>query len=118
MDKREISQRTDDSRRTLQCNNRDSKFDVLRRSIEKINRDISSTRGCYEYVMSEIKSENDNINRLLLWNQKRIVVLCDLQNKIEKLINEQQLLYNEMFDIIKCNFDENVLNDFKTQNLN
>lgn len=87
--------------------NSDRQFNVLGNRIEKMKTELCSTYECFDYILKEIKSENDNITRLLLWNQKRLNLLDELGEKCKKLNNQLLMSYEEMFSLVKCNNDVN-----------
>lgn len=82
------------------------KLTLLGKCIERVEVDILTTRNCFDYVLSEIKSENEKILSLIGWNQKRMDLLQDLINKNQMYIDKRENCYKEMIDIIKM--DKNV----------
>lgn len=82
------------------------KLALLGKCIERVEVDILTTRNCFDYVLSEIKSENEKILGLISWNQKRMDLLQDLINKNQMYIDKRENCYKEMIDIIKM--DKNV----------
>ena len=110
MAEKQISERGYDSDGINGIKKRDRQFDLLGNRIEKIKNEMVSTNDCFDYVLKEINSENENINRLLLWNQKRINLLNELGEKCKKLNNQLLMSYEELFSLIQCN---NNLNKIK-----
>lgn len=88
-------------------------FNVFRKRVEKIKTEMVSTSECFDYILKEINSENENINRLLLWNQKRLNLLNELSEKIKKLNVQYINIYESMYDLINCKFND--INKIETQ---
>lgn len=82
-----------------------SKFNVLGERVEKMKKEIVATKGCFEYVLKEIVSENEIIERSLKWNEKRLNLLSELTNKNNIMCDKLNNMYEEMFELIKCNFE-------------
>lgn len=76
-------------------------FSVLGDRIERMKKELLSNTECYDYILKEINKENDNINRLLMWNQKRLILLNEIGDKCKKLNENLYVLYEELFDIVK-----------------
>lgn len=104
MAEKEIFERGYDFGGVVQTNDRDSKFDVLGERIEKLKNEIVSTSQCFDYILKEISSENENIVRLLKWNDKRLNLLSELSIKIKNMNVKLNGMYEEMFCILKENF--------------
>lgn len=83
-------------------------FNILRDDIEKLKNELISNSGCFDYILKEINKENENINRLLLWNQKRLNLLVEIGNKSKKLNDKIHVLYEELFDIINLINENNI----------
>ena len=96
-----------DDRSVGRIENGNRQFDLLGSRIEKMKVDLSATCESFEYILKEINTENDNINKLLLWNQKRLNLLNEIGDKCRKLNTSLLMAYEEMYDCIKCNNDMN-----------
>ena len=104
MASKELSERDYDFGGIFGGDTSDHKLALLGKCVEKIELDILTTRNCFDFVLSEIKSENEKILSLIGWNQRRMDLLQDLINKNQMYIDKRENCYKEMIDIIKlCN---------------
>lgn len=101
MASKELSERDYDFGGVFRGDTSDRKLALLGKCVEKIENDILTTRNCIDYILSEIKSENEKVLSLIGWNQKRMDLLQDLINKNQMYIDKRENCYKEMIDIIK-----------------
>lgn len=118
MDKKEIFKGESIFGGIVQCDNGHSEFDVFRRKEEKLKTEMLSTRSCYDYVLNEIEKENQNIDNLMKYNQKRITLLMDLGKRLENLNNKLEETYKDMFEymIMDINNINNINNNINNVN--
>ena len=100
MDRKDLFKGRDDFGRVVSGDISYNKFDVLREYAQRLKKDITTNKECYDYILKEVVKENENIKSLLIWNQKRIDLLNEIGKKINLLINKMSNVNDDIFDII------------------
>lgn len=111
----QLSERRDDLRRINNNTQFDYKLNVLGSRIKKLEKDITSTRNCWDFVLNEINTTNDTIIRNIAWNQKRMELLKEINDKLCIFIDEQNDTFREYISIIEITNNVNNLNINKNE---
>lgn len=100
MDAKKLSEGEDDVRGIVPGDNGDYKLAVLRKCIETVEKDIITSRNCFDYVLSQIKETNERVLKELNWNDKRMELLNEIVNKNQIYVDKLQMYYKEVNDIL------------------
>jgi len=105
-----LPERRDDLRRINNNTQFDYKLNVLGSRIKKLDKDIISTRNCWDFVLNEINTTNDAIIKNIAWNQKRIELLKEINDKLCIYIDEQNETFKEYIQVIEITNNVNNIN--------
>ena len=94
--------------RTLDGEQCDYKLNQLGKHIEELDKNLLSTRNCWDYILKEVNNANDRVIKEILWNQKRLELLQEVSDKLCKLADDKNESFREYLTLI--NLEHNVNN--------
>lgn len=118
---RRIAPRPEDSQRAIMVSN-DSfgKLIFLRRAIIDADATCEKIRRLVNSINEEIYVANEEIRNKLLANQKRLELLKEARERLERYETSKLISYEEFVSIIKLDdvYDNVVCNSFNNMNVN
>ena len=118
---RRIAPRSEDSQRAIMVSN-DSfgKLIFLRRAIIDADATCEKIRRLVNSINEEIYVANEEIRNKLLANQKRLELLKEARERLERYETSKLISYEEFVSIIKLDdvYDNVVCNSFNNMNVN
>lgn len=118
---RRIAPRPEDSQRAIMVSNDGfGKLVFLRRAIIDADATCEKIRRLVNSINEEIYVANEEIRNKLLANQKRLELLKEARERLERYETSKLISYEEFVSIIKLDdvYDNVVYNSFNNMNVN
>lgn len=96
----EISEKRDDARPVYRSTSWVDKFEQLEKHVQQVNEEILSTRKCIDFIMKEIEVANTFICNYFTANQRRLILLRELNEKMGNLVDSRDTDCKDMIDLL------------------